>query len=100
MDGATGNNQFEILKWLHLNRREGCNANGISEAAKNGHFDIVKWLHSKRNEGCLRYGVDEAFCNGPLSSICIGIAKNYFIVNLTTTTRRNSFKNTCKKSRI
>ncbi|TDH71329.1 uncharacterized protein CCR75_001930 [Bremia lactucae] len=34
------------------NRSEGCTSAVMNLAAKNGHNDMVKWLHLNRREGC------------------------------------------------
>jgi hypothetical protein len=43
---------LEIVKWLHINRTEGCITNAMDYAAQRGHLEIVKWLHINHTEGC------------------------------------------------
>ncbi|EFA79228.1 hypothetical protein PPL_07646 [Heterostelium album PN500] len=59
MDNAAKYNQFDTLKWLHLNRSEGCTTNAMDSAAKSNHINIVKWLHENRSEGCTTNAIDK-----------------------------------------
>jgi hypothetical protein len=52
MDYAAWCGHFNILKFLHSNRREGCTVRAMDWAAKNGHLEIIQWLHETRTEGC------------------------------------------------
>ena len=52
MDSAADNGHFEIVKYLNLNRSEGCSVRAMDSAAENGHFEIVKYLNLNRSEGC------------------------------------------------
>ena len=52
MDWAAKYGHLEIVKWLHVNRTEGCTKNAMDLAAENGHLEVVKWLHENRTEGC------------------------------------------------
>ncbi|OQR86222.1 hypothetical protein THRCLA_10563 [Thraustotheca clavata] len=52
MDKAAEFGYFDIVKYLHENRTEGCTTYAMDSAAKNGHLEIVKYLHENRTEGC------------------------------------------------
>lgn len=56
MDMAAINGHLEIVKWLHLNRREGCSNLAMDLSAAFGHLDVVKWLHENRKEGLMTSG--------------------------------------------
>jgi hypothetical protein len=47
MNLATWRGYFEVVKWLHNNRTEGCITQAMKEAAKNDYIEIVNWLHEK-----------------------------------------------------
>ncbi|KAJ8569560.1 hypothetical protein ON010_g5701 [Phytophthora cinnamomi] len=92
MDGATANDNFEMVKWLHentttecthivmdeaarygrldmveflhTNRSEGCSAAAMENAAAEGHLEVLKWLHANRTEGCTYKILDGAAKNG------------------------------------
>src|SRR5437016_230119 len=66
MDFAASNGHLEVIKWLHQNRKEGCNDDAMDNAASNGHLDVVKWLHENRTEGCTTHAMDNAAENGHL----------------------------------
>jgi hypothetical protein len=51
MDWAAETGHLDIVKWLHINRTEGCTFKAIVNAANNGHLDVVQWLHENRVEG-------------------------------------------------
>jgi len=51
MDKAARNGHFEVVKFLHENRTEGCK-NAMNFASRHGHFEVVKFLHQNvRTEG-------------------------------------------------
>lgn len=39
---------MELVKWLHLNRIEGCTTRAMDSAARSGHLELVQWLHAER----------------------------------------------------
>jgi hypothetical protein len=41
-----GQGHFEVIKWLHINRFEGCTTDAINYATENDHLDITDWLKS------------------------------------------------------
>ena len=43
MYNASGIGDIEVVKYLHLNRSEGC-VNALVVSSKNGHFEVVKYL--------------------------------------------------------
>jgi len=69
MDKVASNGYFEMLKWLHYNRKEGCTKYAMDNAADNGHIEIVKWLHENRKEGCTIDAMDIAALNGNLEIV-------------------------------
>ncbi|EGG19733.1 hypothetical protein DFA_00311 [Cavenderia fasciculata] len=60
MNSAAQIGNLEILKFLHLNRTEGCTTNAMDQASKNGFIDIVIFLHENRTEGCTVNAMDNA----------------------------------------
>ena len=52
MDDAASKGHLEVVKYLHLNRSEGCSTYAMDWAANEGHLEIVKYLHLNRSEGC------------------------------------------------
>ncbi|CAK4666987.1 hypothetical protein LEN26_016969 [Aphanomyces euteiches] len=69
MDAAAMNGHFEIVKFLHANRSEGCTTKAMDQAAARGHLEIVKFLHCKRSEGCTSAAIDKAAANGHLDVV-------------------------------
>lgn len=69
MDEASYCNHFEILQWLHFNRIEGCAHRAMDVAAENGNLDMVKWLHDNRTEGCTTIAMCHAGMNGYLDVV-------------------------------
>ena len=63
---AAMNGHIEVIKLLH-NVPECASEAAIDEAAYMGYFDIIKWLHQNRNEGCSRKAMDNAAITGHLS---------------------------------
>ncbi|KAE8998065.1 hypothetical protein PR003_g19356 [Phytophthora rubi] len=55
---------LDIVRFLHENRTEGCTARAMDGAARNGHLEVVKFLHENRNEGCTTNAMDGAARNG------------------------------------
>jgi hypothetical protein len=49
---AAGKCHLEIVKWLHLNRTEGCTLKAIYVATLEGRHEVAQWLRSNRTE-CL-----------------------------------------------
>ncbi|OWY90660.1 LOW QUALITY PROTEIN: hypothetical protein PHMEG_00041122 [Phytophthora megakarya] len=77
MDEAATHGFLDVVKWLHINRTEGCTVRAMNGAAENGHLKVVQWLHASRSEGCTTTAVNKAaafdhfeFC------FCISIAKS------------------------
>ncbi|EGG20879.1 hypothetical protein DFA_00744 [Cavenderia fasciculata] len=62
--GYSGN--FEITKYLHENRTEGCSALAMDNAAWRGDLEMVKWLHENRTEGCSTEAMNLATSRGNL----------------------------------
>jgi len=50
MDWAAENGHIAVVKWLHLNRTEGCITDAttfaMAKAAENDHPEIVKYVQS------------------------------------------------------
>jgi hypothetical protein len=38
----------------------------MDQAAKNGHLEVIKWLHMNRTEGCTGQAILQAASNGPM----------------------------------
>eukprot|EP00122_Pirum_gemmata_P008805 Pgem_evm1s8124 len=51
MDWAAKNNHFEIVEFLHENRKEGCTTSAFDIAAEKGYLNIVQFLNTNRKEG-------------------------------------------------
>jgi hypothetical protein len=49
MDSAAFYGHFEVVKYLHFNRTEGCTMGALDCSTSEGHLDIVKFLHEYRN---------------------------------------------------
>lgn len=47
---AAMNGHIEVIKWLHINKKEGCKKSTMNYAAGCGFLQIVKWLHFNRKE--------------------------------------------------
>jgi len=58
MDYAARNGHLDVIKWLHINRSEGCTKYAMAMAAEHGHLDVLKWLHLNRSEGCTKNAMD------------------------------------------
>ena len=56
LDWYARHGYLEIVKWLHLNRTEGCTKAAMDWAEKKGHTEIVEWLH--QNSTYQSIGVD------------------------------------------
>jgi Ankyrin repeats (many copies) len=69
MDRAACHGYFEILKWLHANRQEGCTTDAMDHAAAHGHLEVVQWLHDNRDEGCTTSAMDYAAAYGHLEVV-------------------------------
>jgi len=69
MDYAARLGHLEIVKWLHINRTEGCTYLAMDEAACYGHLEVVKWLHYNRLEGCSKRAMDIAAVGGKLEVV-------------------------------
>ncbi|OWY92447.1 hypothetical protein PHMEG_00038559, partial [Phytophthora megakarya] len=51
---------LHVVKWLHMNRSEGCNAFCMYRAIRNRHFDVVLFLHVHCKEPFyLRHSITE-----------------------------------------
>ena len=46
MDWAAESGHLEVVKWLHLNRKEGCTISAMNWAVEKGHLAIVEWLQN------------------------------------------------------
>ncbi|EGG18351.1 hypothetical protein DFA_03845 [Cavenderia fasciculata] len=55
---------FEIVKFLHEHRQEGCTVKALDNACKYGFMDIVKFLHEHRQEGCTTKALNKASKKG------------------------------------
>ena len=44
MDFAAMKGHLEIVKWLHLNRTEGCSGGAMVQASAHRHPEVVEWL--------------------------------------------------------
>ncbi|EFA78744.1 hypothetical protein PPL_08205 [Heterostelium album PN500] len=64
MDVCAGSGSFEVLKFLHFNRTEGCSSAAIDNAAVHGKLEILQFLHANRTEG---YTMKAIKCH---SSLC------------------------------
>jgi hypothetical protein len=42
MNYAARNGHLEVIKWLHINRSEGCTDDAINWAAAKGHLEVIK----------------------------------------------------------
>ncbi|KAL2912478.1 hypothetical protein HK105_208050 [Polyrhizophydium stewartii] len=63
MDWAANKGHFNVVKWLHANRSEGCTTDAMDWAASNGHLEVVEFLHNHRTEGCTTRAMDFAVFN-------------------------------------
>ena len=52
MNTAAEYSSFNIIKWLHYNRSDGCTEYAMDIAADKGNLEILEWLHINRDEGC------------------------------------------------
>ncbi|ETM99835.1 hypothetical protein PPTG_24375 [Phytophthora nicotianae INRA-310] len=66
MSIVAAHGRLEMVQWLHQNRREGCTKQAMDDAAGNGHLAVVEWLHTNRDEGCTEDAMDDAAGNGHL----------------------------------
>ncbi|EGG19222.1 hypothetical protein DFA_02471 [Cavenderia fasciculata] len=64
MNYAAQFGHFEIVKFLHFNRTEGCTVDAMDQASSNGFLEIVKFLNLNRTEGCTNYAIINASRNG------------------------------------
>ncbi|KAI8834099.1 hypothetical protein BC829DRAFT_407405 [Chytridium lagenaria] len=69
MDIAAGRGFFDIVRYLHEHRQEGCTTEAINLAATEGHLDIVKYLYENRVEGCTAEAMKGAAENGWLEVV-------------------------------
>ncbi|KAG9405140.1 hypothetical protein AC1031_004249 [Aphanomyces cochlioides] len=69
MDLAAKAGHLNIVKFLHLHRKEGCTTKAMDGAAKYGHLEVLKWLHANRTEGCTTLAMDNAGLNGHLEVV-------------------------------
>ncbi|POM58815.1 Hypothetical protein PHPALM_36489 [Phytophthora palmivora] len=60
MDNAAKNGYLDVVKWLHVNRTEGCTVDAMNEAAASGHLHVVRWLQQNRHEGCTAIALTRA----------------------------------------
>jgi hypothetical protein len=66
MDAAAGAGHFDIVRFLHENRSEGCRSWAMDGAATGGFLEIVEFLFAHRGEGCTARAVNGAARNGHL----------------------------------
>ena len=67
VDNAAWNGHLDIVKWLHLNRSEGCTSYAMYWAVINGHISIVKYLYESglvTDQQELRSAIESARRNG------------------------------------
>ena len=69
MGSAIANGHLEVVKWLHVNRREGYEPEAMDFAAYFGHLETLQWLHLNRNEGCTPMAMDLAASAGFLNIV-------------------------------
>lgn len=82
MDGSAGNGHFNVVKFLHDNRTEGCTQLAFDGAAENGHYHVMEWLYKNRTGRVSDEGMETAICNGHIE-----------VVRFLLYTRDNSFYN-------
>lgn len=63
MDDAAAAGYFDILKYLHLNRKEGMSCYGFNYAAANGHFEVIRFLHENRSGKMIEEGRTQMISN-------------------------------------
>ena len=63
IDQAARNGSLECLEYLS-EMGACCTTDAMDDASSNGHLDIVKWLHINRKEGCTTKAMDEAALRG------------------------------------
>lgn len=63
MEYAAYHNYSDIMKWLHLNRAEGCTVSAICYAAGNGNIEMVEWLYANYKKDCSGWFADDAIKN-------------------------------------
>ncbi|KAH9078073.1 hypothetical protein Ae201684P_019176 [Aphanomyces euteiches] len=69
MDLAAHFGHLNVVKFLHINRTEGCSSEAMELAAEHGHMEVLQWLHANRSEGCSSYAMDHAARNGHLEIV-------------------------------
>ncbi|KDO28662.1 hypothetical protein SPRG_06517 [Saprolegnia parasitica CBS 223.65] len=69
MNAAAAHGHLDVVRFLHLHRREGCTTNAMDMAAALGHVEVVQFLHVNRTEGCTSYALDCATRNGHLDVV-------------------------------
>jgi hypothetical protein len=52
MDHAASMGYFDVVKYIHTHRTEGCTTKAMDGAAMGNHIEIVRFLHANRTEGC------------------------------------------------
>ena len=67
MDWASDNNYFEVIKYLHLTKKD-CTTDAMDLASENGHLEVVKYLHSIKKD-CTIYAIHHAVRNGNLNVV-------------------------------
>ncbi|GAB9475150.1 hypothetical protein Gpo141_00012253 [Globisporangium polare] len=60
MDQAAEHGHFNVVRFLHEHRSEGCTTRAMDAAAENGFLEIVRFLHDHRSEGCTTRAMDGA----------------------------------------
>lgn len=60
---AAKHNYLELIKWLHVNKKEGCTNRIMDIAVTHGNLRIVEWLYTHRTEGCTSRAITYAQWN-------------------------------------
>ncbi|EFA81639.1 hypothetical protein PPL_05632 [Heterostelium album PN500] len=76
MDNCARSGNFELLKWFHNNRTEGCSVSALDYAAINNRPEIIEWLFANRSEGCSHIAFDWSARNGNMKIIKLLLEKN------------------------
>lgn len=68
MDKAAANGHFNVVRWLHEHRTEGCTKVAMDRASLNGQLEIAQWLHTNRKERCttneMGWAAESVLCSG------------------------------------
>lgn len=50
MESTAAGGHLDVVRFLHLNRQEGCTTGALRRSAPGGHYGTFKWLQENRNE--------------------------------------------------